>query len=97
VNVPALIVSSVVVFAAATFGDAAVGAGLAGLFSVVNTVLLWQLGRGHKELKEAITSDRRIIYDADGKPIGTVLDLRTGEGWDQWRTQAGRRHDDQHQ
>jgi hypothetical protein len=83
-----------VFLAAVAFGDATYAALISGLFTFINTGLLLLLRRDHHEMRTALTADRRIIYDADGRPIGTVLDLRTGDSWDAWREQVSRRHDD---
>jgi hypothetical protein len=58
--VPALVaVATVIVFAAATFGDAAIGALIAGVFSLVNTLLLLRLRSDQHEVKKAVTADDR--------------------------------------
>lgn len=92
----------------AAVGEAVTAAIIAGLFSVLNSVLLWLLHRrtsgieakaediqaDQKATRAALTAPRRIVYDQNGDPIGTVIDLRQGDDWDKWLAQHSRRADD---
>lgn len=69
------------------FGDAAVAAALAGIFSCLNTALsawvLRRVGRTEAQVQQthqALAAPRRAVYDADGQIIGTVLEIEH-DGW----------------
>lgn len=92
----------VMFLAALAVGDATGAAVIAGFFTVVNTAMLavlhrrqGDLQRNQEDVKTALTAPRRLIYDQDGNPIGTVLDLHRTGGWDEWLTaRHGRRQTD---
>lgn len=74
---------------------------IGGGFTLINTALLAVLHRkatdiqaDQKETRAALTAPRRIVYDQGGNPIGTVIDLHRGGGWDSWLSQHGRRAED---
>lgn len=91
IRLPALAIIS-----AGIIGDASTAALIAGSFTVFNSFMIVRLSRDHRSLKRAITADRKIVYDADGRPVGTVLDLRGDDEWTEWaRLATRRRHDDQ--
>lgn len=58
----------------AAVSDAVAGAAIAGVFSVVNTVIGALLIREQRRTRRDIERPRRILYDANGKPVGFVLD-----------------------
>lgn len=76
----ALLVSPAAIFA--MLGDATGAALIAGGFTVLNTFLLFRLQRPVTRTHQALVAPRRIIYDAEGRPIGTVLDLRGDSDFD---------------
>jgi hypothetical protein len=73
------VVSDGAIVAAA--GDTTAGAIVAGAFGLVNTVLVAYLAREQVRTRKVLTAPRRMIFDAEGRPIGTMLDLRRVEDW----------------
>lgn len=85
---PLPFLTAVAVFAAA-IGDVSVAAAIAGTFSVINTVLntrilskVQQATVGVAETQEAVAdtraalvAPRQLVYDHEGRPVGTVLRL----------------------
>ncbi|MCW2986723.1 MAG: hypothetical protein JWR63_4293 [Conexibacter sp.] len=65
----------------AAAGDTAMGAGMAGAFGLANTLLIAYLAREQRKTRKVLTAPRRLIYDHEGRPIGTMLDLRRAEDW----------------
>lgn len=98
----------VVGVAVAAVGEAVTAAIIGGGFTMLNTALLVLLNRKTSGLEEqaaviqedqqatkkALTAPRRIVYDQDGDPIGTVIDLRQGDDWAEWLAQHSRRSTD---
>lgn len=76
------------VFLATLIGDVTIGAAVAGVFSVLNTLLSGVLLRdvrrtqsGVRHTHRVLTAPRRAVYDQEGRVIGTVLRLETDEDW----------------
>lgn len=69
------LVATVVLAATVAFGDAAVAAAIAGIFSVVNTVMGVWLVRRVEHTRRTLGAPRRAIRDDDGNLLGTVIDL----------------------
>lgn len=70
----------VVAIVVAALGEVA----LSGAITLINTCLTaWlvhgqrRVRTGQRELRDAITAPRRMLYDVEGKPIGTVIDLNS--------------------
>lgn len=83
---------------AAAVADSGVAPVVNGLFLLVNTYLIWKLRGPIEQTHRALFAPRKIIYDADGHPVGTVLDLRGGDYFDPDQVyaigQESRRHTD---
>ncbi|MTD43860.1 hypothetical protein GKE82_05955 [Conexibacter sp. W3-3-2] len=74
----ALALGAFVVVAAAW--DVVAGAAVAGIFSVVNTVLTAWLAREQRrtrqqvaETRDVLEQPRRIVYDREGEPVGFLV------------------------
>lgn len=67
----------VVVGVLAVVSDTITAAAIAGLFSVLNTIIGAFLLREQRRVRKVLAAPRQMVYDAAGRPIGTVLDLRT--------------------
>lgn len=80
--------ASGIVFIATVVGDVTIGAAVAGVFSVLNTLIGGLLLRdvrrtqaGVRHTHKVLTAPRRAVYDNEGRVIGTVLRLETDEDW----------------
>lgn len=69
-------------------GDASVAAVIAGVFTIVNTVLNSIQIRQHKQLErqmiythKILSAPRRAIHDNEGRVIGTMLKLEDEDDW----------------
>jgi hypothetical protein len=76
------------VFIATLVGDATIGASVAGVFSVINTVITAFMARRQRRLERGVrhthrilTAPRRAVYDHDGHIVGTVLALEQERDW----------------
>lgn len=67
-------IAAAVVAVIAAISDAVAGAAIAGVFSVVNTLIGALLIREQRRTRRDIERPRRILYDAHGTPVGFVLD-----------------------
>jgi hypothetical protein len=65
----------------AAAGDSPTGALLAGAFGIAQTLLIAYLAREQRKTRKALVAPRRLIFDVEGRPIGTMLDLRRVEDW----------------
>lgn len=77
-----------VVFLGALVTDVTAAAVIAGVFSVVNTLInaitlraVRNTEAGVRHTHKVLTAPRRAIYDSEGRVIGTVLRLDPDEDW----------------
>jgi hypothetical protein len=73
---------------ATILGDATIGATVAGVFSVLNTLIIgWdarrnrRIERGVRHTHRILTAPRQAVYDSEGHVVGTVLRLDKDKDW----------------
>ena len=67
------------IFVLGAAGETALAGAIAGAFTLVNTVLTAWLVREQRGIRRTLTAPRALVYDAAGRPVGTILELR-GKG-----------------
>lgn len=91
---------------AAILGDATIGAFISGFFSMATMFISVHLTRQNrrldergqriedqgKHLKKVLEAPRQMVFDSDGRPVGTIL--RLAEEEDVQQVQVLRRHTD---
>lgn len=76
----------------------AAGAIIAAIISTHNSRKIKENSEKIDHVKRVITAPRRMVYNEDNKPIGTILDLDPKDDWEKWLkgqvAGVGRRKDD---